>query len=160
MKRLAALFIAVVAAGALFISFSSSANEVTCVTTSWKMIGANHRVCVYAYDDPKVPGVTCHISQAKTGGVKGSFGLAEDPSQFSLACRQTGPITLPAKLPENEIAFSENTSLMFKETAIHRSYDEKRKVLIYLAISRKIIEGAPANAISTVPIQPWGIKQP
>jgi CreA protein len=160
MKRLAALFIAVVAAGALFISFSSSADEVTCVTTSWKMIGANHRVCVYAYDDPKVPGVTCHISQAKTGGVKGSFGLAEDPSQFSLACRQTGPITLPAKLPENEIAFSENTSLMFKETAIHRSYDEKRKVLIYLAISRKIIEGAPANAISTVPIQPWGIKQP
>jgi CreA protein len=160
MKRLAALFITIVAAGALFISFSSSADEVTCVTTSWKMIGANHRVCVYAYDDPKVPGVTCHISQAKTGGVKGSFGLAEDPSQFSLACRQTGPITLPAKLPENEIAFSENTSLMFKETAIHRSYDEKRKVLIYLAISRKIIEGAPANAISTVPIQPWGIKQP
>ena len=160
MKRLAALFIAVVAAGALFVSFSSSADEVSCVTTSWKMIGANHRVCVYAYDDPKVPGVTCHVSQAKTGGVKGSFGLAEDPSQFSLACRQIGPITLPAKLPENEIAFSENTSLMFKETAIHRSYDEKRKVLIYLAISRKIIEGAPANAISTVPIQPWGIKQP
>ena len=160
MKRLAALFITIVAAGALFVSFSSSADEVTCVTTSWKMIGANHRVCVYAYDDPKVPGVTCHVSQAKTGGVKGSFGLAEDPSQFSLACRQTGPITLPAKLPENEIAFSENTSLMFKETAIHRSYDEKRKVLIYLAISRKIIDGAPANAISTVPIQPWGIKQP
>mgnify|MGYP000686314385 CR=1 FL=1 len=160
MKRLAALFIAIVAAGALFISFSSSADEVSCVTTSWKMIGANHRVCVYAYDDPKVPGVTCHISQAKTGGVKGSFGLAEDPSQFSLACRQTGPITLPAKLPENEIAFSENTSLMFKETAIHRSYDEKRKVLIYLAISRKIIEGAPANSVSTVPIQPWGMKQP
>ena len=160
MKRLAALFITIVAAGALFVSFSSSADEVTCVTTSWKMIGANNRVCVYAYDDPKVPGVTCHISQAKTGGVKGSFGLAEDPSQFSLACRQTGPITLPAKLPENEIAFSENTSLMFKETAIHRSYDEKRKVLIYLAISRKIIDGAPANAISTVPIQPWGIKQP
>ena len=160
MKRLAALFIAVVAAGALFASFSSSAEEVSCVTTSWKMIGANHRVCVYAYDDPKVPGVTCHVSQAKTGGVKGSFGLAEDPSQFSLACRQIGPITLPAQLPENEIAFSENTSLMFKETAIHRSYDEKRKVLIYLAISRKIIEGAPANAISTVPIQPWGIKQP
>ena len=160
MKRLAALFFTTIAAGALFVSFSSSAEEVSCVTTAWKMIGANHRVCIYAYDDPKVPGVTCHVSQAKTGGVKGSFGLAEDPSQFSLACRQTGPITLPTKLPENEIAFSENTSLLFKETAIHRSYDEKRKVLIYLAISRKIIEGAPANSISTVPIQPWGIKQP
>lgn len=141
---------------ALSASIPAAAEEVGCVTTAWKLIGANHRVCVYAFDDPKIPGVTCHVSQAKTGGVKGSFGLAEDPSQFSLACRQVGPITLPGKLPDDEIAFSENTSLLFKETAIHRSYDAKRKVLIYLAISRKLIEGAPANAISTVPIQPWG----
>lgn len=142
----------------LLFSLPVKAEEVGCVTTAWKLIGANHRVCVYAFDDPKIPGVTCHVSQAKTGGVKGSFGLAEDPSQFSLACRQIGPITLPAKLQENEIAFSENTSLLFKETSIHRSLDQKRNVLIYLAISRKIIEGAPANAISTVPIQPWGGK--
>ncbi|MBI2277869.1 MAG: CreA family protein [Dechloromonas sp.] len=148
----------ILAALALPASLPATAEEVGCVTTAWKLIGANHRVCVYAFDDPKIPGVTCHVSQAKTGGVKGSFGLAEDPSQFSLACRQVGPITLPGKLPEDEIAFSENTSLLFKETAIHRSYDAKRKVLIYLAISRKIIEGAPANAISTVPIQPWGGK--
>ncbi len=139
-------------------SLSASAEEVGCATTTWKLIGANHRVCVYAYDDPKIPGITCHISQARTGGVKGSFGLAEDPSQFSLACRQVGPITLPAKLPDDEVVFSENTSLLFKETNIHRFFDEKRKVLVYLAISRKIIEGAPANAISTVPIQPWGGK--
>jgi CreA protein len=151
MRHLTALLLATLA-------LPVAAEEVGCVTTAWKLIGANHRVCVYAFDDPKIPGVTCHVSQAKTGGVKGSFGLAEDPSQFSLACRQVGPITLPAKLPEDEIAFSENTSLLFKETAIHRSYDAKRKVLIYLAISRKIIEGAPANAISTVPVQPWGGK--
>lgn len=132
------------------------AEEVSCVTTSWKLIGANHRVCVQAFDDPKVPGVTCHFSQARTGGVKGSLGLAEDPSQFSIACRQIGPITLPEKLPQDEIVFSADTSLMFKETSIHRSYDAKRRVLIYLAISRKLIDGAPANAISTVPIQPWG----
>ena len=143
------------AALALSASFNASAEEVGCATTTWKLIGANHRVCVYAYDDPKIPGVTCHVSQARTGGVKGSLGLAEDPSQFSLACRQIGPITLPAKLPDDEIVFSENTSLLFKETNIHRFFDEKRKVLIYLAISRKIIEGAPANAISTVPIQRW-----
>ena len=132
------------------------AEEVGCVTTTWKLIGANHRVCVYAFDDPKIPGVTCHVSQAKTGGVKGSLGLAEDPSQFSIACRQVGPITLPGKLPQNEVVFSEDTSLMFKETSIHRSYDAKRNVLVYLAISRKIIEGAPANAISTVPVMNWG----
>jgi len=142
----------------MLFSLSAQAEEVACVTTSWKFIGANHRVCVFAFDDPKVPGVTCHFSQAKTGGIKGSFGLAEDPSQFSLACRQIGPITLPAKLPKDEIVFSEDTSLMFKETSIHRSFDSKRNVLIYLAISRKVIDGAPANAISTVPIQPWGGK--
>ena len=135
-----------------------AAEEIGCATTTWKLIGANHRVCVYAYDDPKIPGVTCHVSQARTGGVKGSFGLAEDPSQFSLACRQVGPITLPAKMSDDEIVFSENTSLMFKETNIHRFFDSKRNVLVYLAISRKVIEGAPANAISTVPIQPWGSK--
>ena len=146
------------AAIALSASLAVTAEEIACATTTWKLIGANHRVCVYAYDDPKIPGVTCHVSQARTGGVKGSFGLAEDPSQFSLACRQVGPITLPAKMPEDEVVFSENTSLIFKETSIHRFLDTRRNVLVYLAISRKIIEGAPANAISTVPIQPWGGK--
>lgn len=143
------------AALALPASFSVAAEEIGCATTTWKLIGANHRVCVYAYDDPKIPGVTCHVSQARTGGVKGSFGLAEDPSQFSLACRQVGPINLPARLPEDETVFSEDTSLIFKETKITRFLDKQRNVLVYLAISRKIIEGAPANAISTVPIQPW-----
>ena len=141
---------------ALAFAPAASAEEIECATTAWKLIGANHRVCVSAYDDPKIPGVTCHISQARTGGVKGSLGLAEDPSQFSLACRQIGPITLPAKLPDDEVVFTEDTSLLFKETKIHRFLDRKRNVLIYLAISRRVIEGAPANAISTVPIQPWG----
>jgi CreA protein len=134
---------------------AAGAEEIECATTAWKLIGANHRVCVSAYDDPKIPGVTCHISQARTGGVKGSLGLAEDPSQFSIACRQIGPITLPAKLSDDEVVFTEDTSLLFKETKIHRMIDRKRNVLIYLAISRRVIEGAPANAISTVPIQPW-----
>ena len=151
MKALLALILATIA-------LSAGAEEVGCITTAWKLIGANHRVCIYAFDDPDIPDVTCHVSQAKTGGIKGSFGLAEDPSQFSLACRQVGPITRPAKLPEDKIIFSEDTSLMFKETAIHRSYDEKRNVLVYVAISRKLIDGAPANAISTVPIQPWGAR--
>ena len=153
MKRYAMV---VLTALALPASLPVAAEEIGCATTAWKLIGANHRVCVYAYDDPKVPGVTCHVSQARTGGVKGSFGLAEDPSQFSLACRQVGPINLPANLPEEDVVFSENASLIFKETKIPRFVDRKRDVLVYLAISRKVIEGAPANAISTVPIQPWG----
>ncbi|MGE5471393.1 MAG: CreA family protein [Bacteroidota bacterium] len=137
---------------------SAFADEVGCVTTAWRLIGANHRVCVEAFHDAKVPGVTCHVSQAKTGGVKGSLGLAEDPSQFSLACRQTGPITLPAKLPESETVFSEDTSLVFKETRVTRLWDSANNTLVYLAISRRVIEGAPANSISTVPVMPWGGK--
>ena len=133
----------------------AQAEEVGCVTTAWKLIGANHRVCISAYDDPKIPGVTCHVSQARTGGVKGSFGLAEDPSQFSLACRQIGPITLPEKLPQEEVVFSEDTSVLFKETRVVRMWDDAHRTLVYLGISRKLVDGAPANSISTVPIMPW-----
>ena len=137
---------------------SANAETVGCVTTSWKLIGANHKVCVDAFNDPKVPGVTCHVSQARTGGVAGTLGLAQDPSQFSLACRQTGAITLPAKLPKDEVVFSEDTSILFKETRIMRLWDEANKTLVYLAISRKLIDGAPANSISTVPVMPWAGK--
>ena len=139
----------------LFCAAGVRAEQVACVTTAWKLIGSNHRICVEAFHDPKVPGVTCHVSQARTGGVAGSFGLAQDPSEFSLACRQTGPITLPAKLPENETVFSEDTSILFKETRVVRMWDAKHSTLVYLGISRKLIDGAPANSISTVPVMPW-----
>ena len=143
----------------LLLAFSSYARAETvgCVTTAWKLIGANHKVCVEAFADPKIPGVTCHVSQAKAGGVSGTLGLADDPSQFSLACRQTGPIELPSALPKDEEVFSEGTSLLFKETRVMRLWDKTHNTLIYLAISRKLIDGAPANSISTVPVMPWGI---
>ncbi len=134
----------------------ASAEKIGCVTTEWKLLGANHKICVESFGDPKIPGVTCHVSQAKTGGVSGSLGLAQDPSQFSLACRQTGPITLPEKLPKEAVVFSEDTSIFFKETRVVRLWDAANRTLIYLAISRKLIDGAPANSISTVPIMPWG----
>lgn len=143
---------------ALLLSLLASnvqAEEIGCITTSWKLIGANHKVCVQAFDDPKVQGVSCHISQAKTGGVSGAFGMAEDPSQFSIACQQVGPIVIEKKLPKQETAFSEDTSLLFKETRVTRLYDANRNTLIYVAISRKLIDGAPSNSISTVPIMPW-----
>lgn len=134
---------------------NSRAEQIGCVTTTWKLIGANHKVCVEAFDDPKIPGVTCHVSQARAGGISGGLGLAEDPSRFSLACQQTGPIALPNKIPAEETVFSEDTSLFFKETKIIRLWDAKRNTLVYVAISRKIIEGAPANAIATVPVTAW-----
>ena len=147
--------IAILLAISVLAPAAAFAEQVGCVTTEWKLIGANHKVCVESFNDPKVPGVTCHVSQARTGGVKGSLGLAEDPSQFSLACRQTGPITLPAKLPDNETVFSDDTSILFKETRVVRMWDAQHRTLVYLGISRKLIEGVPANSISTVPVMPW-----
>ena len=140
------------------LSASAFAETIGCVTTEWKLLGANHKVCVESFTDPKVPGVTCHVGQARTGGVKGSLGLAQDPSQFSLSCRQTGPIALPDKLPKNEVVFSEDTSILFKETRVIRMWDATSRTLVYLAISRKLIEGAPANSISTIPVMPWGVR--
>lgn len=147
---------AIVAAAALAAQcMAASAEQVGCTSTTFRLIGPNDKVCVQAFDDPKVPGVACHISQARTGGVKGAVGLAEDPSRFAIACRQVGPITLPAKLVPGEEVFSAHTSILFKETRVVRMFDAKRNTLVYVAISTKLIEGSPMNSISTVPIMPW-----
>src|SRR5580692_8799997 len=105
----------------------AKADDISCVSTTFRFLGANDRVCVSAFDDPKVPGVACHISQARTGGIKGSLGLAEDPSRFSIACRQVAAITADiAKLPEEESVYSESTSIFFKHTHVFRMVDKKR----------------------------------
>ena len=151
-----ALFIALTLLGLTLAAGSSKAEDISCVSTTFRVIGANDKVCVSAFDDPKVPGVACHISQARTGGLKGTFGLAEDPSRFSISCRQVGPISVDlSKLPPDEKVYSESTSLFFKHTHVFRTIDAKRNTLIYLAISDRLIEGSPQNAIATVPIMPW-----
>ena len=134
----------------------ASADDLSCVSTTFNLLSPNDKVCVSDFDDPKVPGVTCFISQARKGGWGQPLGLNEDPSNFSVACRQTGPITADiSKPPEREEAFSEKTSIFFKKTRIYRIPDAKRNILIYLAVSSKIIEGSPGNAVSAVPVMPW-----
>jgi CreA protein len=134
----------------------ASADDLSCVSTTFNLLSPNDKVCVSDFDDPKVPGVTCFISQARKGGWGQPLGLKEDPSNFSVACRQTGPITADiSKLPEREEVFSEKTSIFFKKTRIYRIPDAKRNILIYLAVSSKIIEGSPVNAVSAVPVMPW-----
>ncbi len=146
------------AAGFLALSASAAlAEDIGCVSTTFRLMGRNDKVCVIAFDDPKVPGVACHISQARTGGLSGSLGLAEDPSRFSIACRQTGPITADiAKLDGREKVYTKHTSIFFKHTKVFRIVDKKRNTLVYLAVSDKLVDGSPQNAISTVPIMPWG----
>jgi len=111
------------------------ADDVGCLSTTFRFLGPNDKVCISGFDDPKVPGVACHISQARTGGIKGGLGLAEDPSRFSIACRQIGPISIdPKRLPREEEVYNTRTSILFKNTHVFRMYDEKRNTLIYLAI--------------------------
>ena len=136
---------------------AANAEDLPSVSTTFRFIGKNDRVCVSVFDDPKVPGVACHVSQARTGGISGTIGLAEDPSRFSIACRQIGPITVDTStLTDGEQVYSARTSIFFKRTHVYRMLDKKRNTLVYLAISDKLIEGSPQNSISTVPIMPWG----
>jgi len=139
-----------------FLSLLALAEEVGEVDTAFKLLGANHKIVIEVFDDPKIPGVSCHISRAKTGGIKGSFGLAEDTSDASIACRQTGKIVLPEdiknKKRDGERVFKESTSILFKKIQVVRFYDDKRDTLVYLVYSDKLIDGSPKNAISTVHI--------
>ena len=122
------------------------------VDTVFKLIGPDHKIVVDAYDDPKVSGVTCYVSRAKTGGIKGALGLAEDKSEASIACRQTGPITFAGKLGKQEEMFNERISLIFKRLRVVRMVDAKRNALIYLTYSDRVIEGSPQNSVTAVPL--------
>lgn len=121
------------------------------VDTVFKIVGPDHKIVVDAHDDPKVQGVTCYVSRAKTGGIKGALGLAEDRSEASIACRQTGPLVVKGKLPRQEEVFTERTSLVFKRLRIVRMLDPKRQTLVYLSYSDRLIEGSPDNSVSVVP---------
>ena len=129
------------------------AEEIGAVSTTFKMLSPNDKIVVEAFDDPKVDGVTCYLSRAKTGGVKGGLGIAEDTSDASIACRQVGPIRIKNKFSDGEVVFKKDTSLLFKTMQVVRFHDKKRDVLVYLVYSDRIVEGSPKNSISAVPIQ-------
>ena len=122
------------------------------VDTVFKLIGPDHKIVVDAHDDPKVSGVTCYVSRAKTGGIKGALGLAEDKSEASIACRQVGPISFAKPLPVQEEVFSERISLIFKKLRIVRMVDKPRNTLVYLTYSERVIEGSPQNSVTAVAV--------
>ncbi|WP_439520441.1 CreA family protein [Hydrogenophaga sp.] len=136
----------------LLLAATAHAEEIGSVDTVFKFIGPDHKIVVEAYDDPGVTGVTCFISRAKTGGIKGAFGLAEDKSEASIACRQVGPIAIAKPVKEQEEIFSERTSLIFKRLRIVRMVDAKRHTLVYLTYSDRVIEGSPQNSVTAVPV--------
>ena len=134
------------------------AEEIGEVSTVFKWVGPNDKIVVEAFDDPKVEGVTCYLSRAKTGGVKGGLGLAEDRAEASIACRQVGPIRFTGKLKDGEEVFKERTSLVFKTMQVVRFFDQKRNTLVYLVYSERVIEGSPQNAVTAIPILPWAAQ--
>lgn len=133
----------------------AAAEEIGSVSTVFKWVGPNDKIVVEAFDDPKVEGVTCYLSRAKTGGVKGGLGLAEDRAEASIACRQVGAIHFKGELKDGEEVFKERTSLVFKTMQVVRFFDQKRNTLVYLVYSDRIIEGSPQNAVTAIPILPW-----
>ncbi len=134
--------------------FSSRAQAETIgeVSTAFQLLGPNHKVEVQVFDDPKVGGVACYLSRAKTGGLKGALGIAEDRAEASVACRQVGDIRFNGSIPPKEEVFSERASLIFKHVRVVRMADPKRNALIYLVYSDRLIDGSPKNSVTAVPV--------
>ena len=151
-----------IAALAVFLFLLTSgvrAEKIGSVSTTFRIMGANDKIVIEAFDDPDIPGATCYVSRAKTGGISGALGVAEDKSDAAIACRQTGPITLPPRVAsgrdDGKRVFRKSTSLLFKKLQVVRFYDKKRHTLVYLSYSDRIIEGSPKNSISTIVVRPW-----
>jgi CreA protein len=122
------------------------------INTNFRWLGPDDKIVVERYDDPKVANVSCYMSRAETGGIKGAIGVAEDPSRFSIACRAVGPIAMPERLPKSEVVAFASASLFFKTFQIHRAVDAEKNVLVYTVVSTKLINGSPFNSISVVPV--------
>ena len=136
----------------LLLAAAAGAEPIGSVDTAFKLIGPDHKIVVDAHDDPKVQGVSCYVSRAKTGGISGAIGLAEDKAEASIACRQVGPIQIGQPLPRQEEVFNERISLVFKRLRIVRMVDVPRNTLVYLTYSDRLVDGSPQNSVTAVPV--------
>ncbi len=138
----------------VLIAVPAAAEDIGSSNYKFKWLGPSDKIVVEAFDDPDVPGVTCYMSHARTGGIKSAIGLAEDPGEASIACRRVSPIdaTKLDMLKHSEEIFSARASLIFKTTQVVRFWDAKRKALVYLVYTDRIIDGSPRNSISVVPL--------
>ena len=139
----------------------AAAETVGSVDTAFKFLGPDHKVVVEVFDDPKVDGVSCYLSRAKTGGFKGAIGIAEDKSESSVACRQVGPLSFKGKVPRQEEVFNERASVFFKRVRVVRMVDARRNALVYLVYSDRLVDGSPKNSVTAVPVptnQPIPLK--
>jgi CreA protein len=128
------------------------AEQVGEISTDW----SGNDIVIEAITDPDVEGITCHLTYFSRGFIDrlSQGNWFEDPSNSSIACRQTGPITVGdiQTDEDGEEVFSEGRSLIFKSLAVRRIYDKKNNTLIYVSYSRQIKEGSAKMAVSTVPL--------
>lgn len=130
----------------------SHAEQVGEVDVDW----LGNDIIIEAIADPKVEGVTCHVAYFERGLIdrlqKGQW--FEDPSNSSIACRQTGPISIGdiERDEEGEKVFSQRQSLIWKSVRVTRIYDQKTNTLIYLAHGAQVQDGSAKMSISTVPL--------
>ncbi|MFA9231462.1 MAG: hypothetical protein RIR95_1543 [Pseudomonadota bacterium] len=137
-------------------SLPAAADEVGRVGVDW----VGNDIIVEAFADPKVQGVTCHISyfERSIWDRLSNGNWFEDPSNASIACRQTGPIVIGAIETDanGEQVFSESRSLIFKSLRVTRIFDGENQVLIYLTHANELTEGSAKMSISSVPLYAAG----
>ena len=144
--------ISYVTAAMMALASHANAEQVGEVGVDW----LGNDIIIEAVADPKVSGVTCHVAYFERGLVdrlqKGNW--FEDPSNSSIACRQTGPIVVEdIDLDESgEEIFKQRRSIVWKKLVVKRVYDRKNDTLIYLAHSRQVQDGSAKMSISTVPL--------
>jgi CreA protein len=142
---LASALLAVVLAGS-----ECRSDEIACVIAQSRLIGEDERICVNAFDDPRVAGVTCYVSYDRKGGVAAKVGL-EMRSRYSMECRQVGPVPIDVSaLPQREDVFA-----LDSQTQVFRFVDAKRRVLVYLAVRARADRGSLRNIVSAVPVVSW-----
>jgi CreA protein len=156
MRVFACALAALVLGGSVLPAAAQEPDRIFSKSTVWRPLTPDDKLVVYGLDDPLVDGVACHYTAPERGGIKGTFGVAEEVSDISLACRQVGPVRFKEKFEQGDVVFSERRSLIFKRMRIVRGCDAKRNTLVYMVYSDRPIEGSPKNSTSSVPIMPWG----
>lgn len=151
MKNIAAI------ATALTLASPATAEQVGKVGVDW----VGNDIIIEAITDPQVQGVTCHLAYFDRSIFDrlSQGNWFEDPSNASIACRQTGPITLGDidRSADGEDVFRERQSIILKSIRVKRIFDEANNTLIYLAHANELTQGSAKMSISTVPLyQPAG----
>lgn len=140
------------AAAVACLSTAAQAEQIGEIGVDW----VGNDIIVEAISDPDVEGVTCHIAYFERGLFdrlsKGNW--FEDPSNASIACRQTGPITIGDidRDKDGEDVFRQSRSIILKSLRVKRIWDEANQTLIYVAHAAELTDGSAKVSISTVPL--------